>query len=292
MSEDAIQFGRTLRVLRTTAGLSMRKVALEVGMTPGNLGMIERGKAPPPEESKIEDIARVIGVPPALLMSLSHQARASALEVLQEVAEASEFLQLGQRAGLTAADYAGLSLLLKREGLAGLRRRMRTEGPAAKQQGAGEIRLGARLDPALIHARLPAKTTEDMFETLAARIAKKVPGLASESIVEVLTKRESQGSTGLGNSVAVPHGVFEDLSETTLAVCTVPGGILFEAPDGLPVRIVFVLLGAAEDQADHLELLARIARICSVPGAIKKLVRAKTAAELFKRLRKLDQNVS
>ena len=45
MSEEAIQFGRTLRVLRTTAGLSMRKVAQEVGMTPGNLGMIERGLA-------------------------------------------------------------------------------------------------------------------------------------------------------------------------------------------------------------------------------------------------------
>ena len=180
----------------------------------------------------------------------------------------------------------------KREGVTGLRRRLHTDGPADPQRGGAEIRLGARLDPALIHARLPAKTTDEMFETLAGRIAKKVSALSAEMIVEVLTRRERQGSTGLGNSVAVPHGVFEDLSETTLAVCTVPGGILFEAPDGLPVRIVFALLGAAEDQADHLELLARIARICSVPGAIKKLVRAKTAAELFKRLRKLDQNVS
>ena len=131
-----------------------------------------------------------------------------------------------------------------------------------------------------------------MFETLAGRIAKKVPELEAPTIVEVLTARENQGSTGLGDSVAVPHGIFEDLSETRLAVCTMPGGVDFDAPDGIPVRILFVLMTATEEQADHLELLARIARICSVPGAIKKLVRAKTSAELFKRLRKLDQNVS
>ena len=59
-------------------------------------------------------------------MSLSHQARASALEVLQEMAEASEFLQAGQRVGLGAADFAAMTLLLKREGVAGFRRRFRT----------------------------------------------------------------------------------------------------------------------------------------------------------------------
>jgi PTS system nitrogen regulatory IIA component len=108
----------------------------------------------------------------------------------------------------------------------------------------------------------------------------------------VLKKRESQGGTGLGNGVAVPHGTVPGLSESVLAVGTVPNGVSFESPDGLPVRIAFVLLGSDAEPTEHLELLARIARICSVPGAIKKLVRARTSPELYKRLRKLDESVS
>jgi nitrogen PTS system EIIA component len=293
MSEDAIQFGRTLRVLRTTAGLSMRKVAEDAGITAGLLGQIERGLAPPPAADKIEKIANIIGVPPSLLESLSHEARASALEVLQDIIEAAEFLQAGQRVGLTSADYAALSLVLKREGAAGFRRRMRSDnGDEGSKAAGGELRLGARLDPGLVFARMPTPTTEKTIAGLAERIAKRVPELEAETIIEVLMRREKQGSTGLGNGVAVPHGVFDDLSETVLSVGTVPNGVSFESPDGLPVRLVFVLLGANDDQADHLELLARIARICTVPGAIKKLIRARTAAELYKRLRKLDQSVS
>jgi PTS system nitrogen regulatory IIA component len=293
MSDEAIQFGRALRVLRTTAGVSIRKVAQEVGFTAAHLGQIERGLTPPPDEKKIREIARVIGVPPTLLEALSHHARATALEVLQEIVEASEFLQAAQRVGLGAADYAALTLLLKREGAAGFRRRVRAHAesdspPPAKK----DVRLGARLDPNLVFARLPTPTPEKLLQGVAERVAKRVPALDAETVAEVLGRREAQGSTGLGNGVAVPHGAFPELSETVLVVGTVPNGVGFEAPDGLPVRLVFILLGANGDRTEHLEMLARIARICNVPGAIKKLVRARTSPELYKRLRKLDESVT
>jgi PTS system nitrogen regulatory IIA component len=292
MSEEAIQFGRTLRVLRTTAGLSIRKVAQEVGFTAAHLGQIERGLVPPPEERKIREIAVVIGVPPTLLEALSHRARATALEVLQEIAEASEFLQAAQRVGLGAADYQALTVMLRREGAAGFRRRIRAHVPSEQPSTKPEVRLGARLDPQLVFARMPTPTARDVLTGFADRIAKRFPDLDAERVTEVLERREGQGSTGLGNGVAVPHGSFESLAESILAVGSVPNGVDFEAPDGLPARLFFVLLGANDDRGDHLELLARIARICSVPGAIKKLVRARTSAELYKRLRKLDESVS
>ena len=72
MSEEAIQFGRALRVLRTTSGLSIRKVAQEVGFTAAHLGQIERGLVPPPDEVSpspelplVPEDAAVVLVPPS-----------------------------------------------------------------------------------------------------------------------------------------------------------------------------------------------------------------------------------
>ena len=297
----APRFGRTLRVLRTTAGLSIRHVAESVGLGARLLGEIERGIAPVPGDRTVSALAEVIGVPPALLVAVAHRPGPSALDELDEIAEASEFLAIAHRVGLEPGDYAALGALLSREGVDGFRRRLRSDagasnGAAGDADGSAgpRVKLAGRLDESLVFAKLHARTGDEVLSVFADRLADRLPDLDRDRIEQTLARREAKGSTGLGDGVAVPHGAFDELADSVLSVGTVPVGVAFDAPDGAPVRVFFVVLGPTADggRGEHLGLLARVARMCLVPGTIKKLARARTSAELHKRLRKLDRSLT
>jgi mannitol/fructose-specific phosphotransferase system IIA component (Ntr-type) len=75
-------------------------------------------------------------------------------------------------------------------------------------------------------------------------------------VLRQLRKREEQGSTGLGNGVAVPHVKEAAVAEIVVAVAVSHLGIGFDAIDGRPVHIMFVVLGPKKGQPeDHLAVL-------------------------------------
>jgi mannitol/fructose-specific phosphotransferase system IIA component (Ntr-type) len=75
-------------------------------------------------------------------------------------------------------------------------------------------------------------------------------------VLKQLLAREAQGSTGLGNGVAVPHVKEADVAEIAVAVAINEAGIGFDAIDGRPVHIMFVVLGPKGGQPEqHLAVL-------------------------------------
>jgi len=68
-----LMFGHTLRMLRTTAGISLRNLAKKMDVSPAYLSQIERGKLPPPTHNRIAKIAETIGIPLSLLIEMSHR---------------------------------------------------------------------------------------------------------------------------------------------------------------------------------------------------------------------------
>lgn len=74
---------------------------------------------------------------------------------------------------------------------------------------------------------------------------------------EGILAREAGGTTAIGDGIAIPHAKSEAVKEPALAVVTVPDGVDYEAMDGKPSNLIF-MIAAPNDGDVHLEVLARL----------------------------------
>ncbi|MDQ6957172.1 MAG: PTS sugar transporter subunit IIA [Mariprofundaceae bacterium] len=100
---------------------------------------------------------------------------------------------------------------------------------------------------------------------LITEIAGLLPAMDPDQVLELIMAREHLGSTGIGHGVAIPHSRMSDLPEPVIAMARHPEGIDFDAIDGQPVYIVVMLLVPDDEEGQHLELLAKLARLLQKP---------------------------
>jgi PTS system nitrogen regulatory IIA component len=124
------------------------------------------------------------------------------------------------------------------------------------------------------------KTKRDVLEHLAAKVA-ELTGHPAEAVFEALNDRESLGSTGLGNGIAVPHGKLAGLKGVVAVFIKLAEPVDFEAVDDQPVDLVMMLLAPVGAGADHLKALAKVARVLRTDAVTERLRRAGDAAQLY-----------
>jgi nitrogen PTS system EIIA component len=141
-----------------------------------------------------------------------------------------------------------------------------------------EIRDFLSPDDALIKVRAFDKSR--LLQELAARAASLLNLDANLIAIEVL-KREALGSTGTGGGVAIPHARIPDLQKPFGTLVRLKHAIDFDAIDGQPVDIVFLLL-LPQSRGDPLNALASVARKLRDPEAVRRLRNAADDAELYR----------
>ena len=104
-------------------------------------------------------------------------------------------------------------------------------------------------------------------------------GLQRVAVTDSLFARERLGSTGLGHGVAIPHGRHAAVKKTVGAFIRVKEPVSFDAPDGKPVSLVFVLLVPENASGSHLEVLSELAEKFSVKSVREALMAVQTPAE-------------
>jgi PTS system nitrogen regulatory IIA component len=129
-------------------------------------------------------------------------------------------------------------------------------------------------------ASLKAKNNKQLLQALSAHAA-RLTGLEERDIFDTLLQRERLGSTGLGQGIAIPHGKFAGLTRIVGVFAKLAEPVDFDAVDGAPVDIVFLLLAPEGAGADHLKALARISRLLRQGSAVEKLRASKDAAALY-----------
>jgi PTS system nitrogen regulatory IIA component len=127
---------------------------------------------------------------------------------------------------------------------------------------------------------LDASDKKEAIQGVAARLAPLI-GREPQEIFEVLLRRERLGSTGVGDGVAIPHAKLAKLDRLVGLFARLKKPINFDALDGQPVDLLFVLLAPETAGADHLKALARIARLLRDPDVTKKLRAASEADQMF-----------
>jgi PTS system fructose-specific IIC component len=102
-----------------------------------------------------------------------------------------------------------------------------------------------------------------------------------EPLLKAVRAREQLMSTGVGNGVAIPHGKTNAVDRLIAAFgrCTVP--VDYEALDGQPVSLVFLLVGPEEAAGPHIKALSRISRLLSYEEFRVRLANARTPGEVL-----------
>lgn len=104
--------------------------------------------------------------------------------------------------------------------------------------------------------------------------------LARSQVFDSLFAREKLGSTGLGQGVAIPHGRIKNLREAVAAFVKTGNPIPFDAPDALPVTLIFVLLVPERATDLHLQLLGELAQMFSTEAFRERLLTLNNPADI------------
>jgi len=121
---------------------------------------------------------------------------------------------------------------------------------------------GKLLNPAHVLVDLAASSKKRLFEQ-AGLLFENHDGIARSLVFDSLFARERLGSTGLGQGVAIPHGRIKGLKEALGAFIRLVQPIPFDAPDGAPVTLVFVLIVPEKATEKHLQILSELAQMFS-----------------------------
>jgi nitrogen PTS system EIIA component len=105
--------------------------------------------------------------------------------------------------------------------------------------------------------------------------------IARSQVFDSLFAREKLGSTGLGQGVAIPHGRIAKLRDATAAFVKTSHPIPFDAPDGLPVNLIFVLLVPERATDLHLQILGELAEMFSDTQFRNRLLACEDSAGIY-----------
>ena len=143
------------------------------------------------------------------------------------------------------------------------------------------IRLETILTPARSLVNVPGGSKKRVLEQIANLVARDLTDLDAQDIFENLIAREKLGSTGFGNGIAIPHCRLPGCQAPISAVLHLDAAVDFDAIDGAPVDLLFVLLVPEAATDEHLELLRQIASMLDREQVRERLRQAQSNEELY-----------
>lgn len=135
---------------------------------------------------------------------------------------------------------------------------------------------------------LEATTKDDLLRELVAVLGNVRRGDEQEEILRAVRERESVLSTGIGHGVAIPHGKSAAISELRMAAGRVASPVDFDALDGQPVELLFLLVGPETAAGPHIKALSRISRIVRKDEVRDRLIAARDAGEFLRALQEAE----
>ncbi|MDY0835155.1 MULTISPECIES: PTS IIA-like nitrogen regulatory protein PtsN [Pseudomonas] len=143
------------------------------------------------------------------------------------------------------------------------------------------IRLETILTPGRSLVNVPGGSKKRALEQIANLIGREVPEMDTQAVYEALIAREKLGSTGFGNGIAIPHCRLQGCESPVSALLHLDAPIDFDAIDGAPVDLLFVLLVPQAATDAHLELLRQIASMLDRKEVRDKLRSAPSNEALY-----------
>lgn len=156
-------------------------------------------------------------------------------------------------------------------------------------EGNNRMKLVDFLSAEAISVDMKAQGKQEALEELCQALQRANKLSDAKQMVQILMEREALGSTGIGQGVAIPHGKTGTVKDQVAALGISRRGIEFEALDGEPVHIVFLLVAPSEAAGNHLKALAKVSRLLKDKFFRQALRDAKSADEILRIIQEEDQ---
>lgn len=147
------------------------------------------------------------------------------------------------------------------------------------------------LTPDRVRVPLAGRTKEAVLEELVGVLARAGAVADAEGMLRAVHQREAALSTGIGGGVAIPHGKGDGVQSLVMAAGVVPEGMDFDALDGQPVRLFFLLLAPEAAAGAHVKALSRISRLVRREETRARLVASASAEDFLEVLRETENVV-
>src|SRR4051794_1528530 len=147
--------------------------------------------------------------------------------------------------------------------------------PTASVERRFETHLEVHLRPTLFISELKSKKKSSVLEEMVAHLAEQQIARQADALLEVLRQREALGSTGVGKGIAIPHARSTMVAERAVLLARSTRGIDFEAVDGNPVHLFFLIVAPPLDTDPiYLQMLAQIVRAVRLAPARRRILEA------------------
>lgn len=146
------------------------------------------------------------------------------------------------------------------------------------------------LTPERVKIPLVERTKDALLRELVELVGNSDGSLDVEELLRAVREREQVLSTGIGNGVAIPHGKSPAVDRLLLAAGVVPDAVDFEALDGKPVALFFLLLGPESAAGEHVKALSRISRLLRRDSIRNRLASAADPAEFYEILTEAESS--
>lgn len=137
------------------------------------------------------------------------------------------------------------------------------------------------LTPDRIRIPLSADSKDDLLRELVDVLANSDAIKDPDEVLHAVREREAVLSTGIGHGVAIPHGKSPSVTEIALAAGVSRVPLDFEALDGRPVRLFFLLVGPDSAAGQHVKVLSRVSRLLRRESTRKSLVESASPEEFY-----------
>ena len=137
------------------------------------------------------------------------------------------------------------------------------------------------LDKLMIVSRLTSSDKAGVLRELVRVLAQVEKEVDEEKMLEILLERESLGSTGIGEGVAIPHGKSKDVKKLLASFGRSLRGVDFQSMDGKPAHLFFLLVAPENSARIHLKALVRISRLMKDQTFRKRLMEAHSSEEIY-----------
>ena len=147
------------------------------------------------------------------------------------------------------------------------------------------------LSPESTIVDLKGESKEDIIAELVNSLPVGDAITDREQVLQAVLDREKIMSTGIGDGIAIPHGKSAAVTELVAAMGTQRRGVDFDALDGEPAFVFFLLVSPANVSGPHIKALARISRLLKNDEFKKKLIEADSAEEIIATIEAAERDI-
>ena len=141
-----------------------------------------------------------------------------------------------------------------------------------------------------VRVPLRSQTKDDLLRELVELATVGREGVAVDAILESVRQREQVLSTGIGGGIAIPHGKTSQIDQLVMAAGVCGSPVEFDALDGQPVELLFLLVGPESAAGAHVKALSRISRLLRRDALRDGLRAVRTGDEFLQLIRESEAN--